>query len=132
MELGIVIGREVKYVSEAEALDHVAGCCVINDLSERDFQLHRSGQWMKGKSADTFGSIGPWLVTRDEIADPQNLAMLLDVNGHRYQDGSTRTMHFGVATSISHLSQFMSRQPGDVVSTGALPGVGIGNRRRPT
>ncbi|WP_209599033.1 fumarylacetoacetate hydrolase family protein [Ruegeria sp. HKCCSP351] len=126
VELGVVIGKEAKYISEAEAMDHVAGYCVVNDLSERDFQLHRSGQWVKGKSADTFGPIGPWLVTRDEIADPQNLPMYLEVNGHRYQDGSTRTMHFGVATVISHLSQFMSLQPGDVISTGTPPGVGMG------
>lgn len=126
VELGVVIGSEAKYVSEAEAMDHVAGYCVINDLSERDFQLHRSGQWVKGKSADTFGPIGPWLVTRDEVPDPQNLPMYLEVNGRRYQDGSTKTMHFGVATVISHLSQFMSLQPGDVVSTGTPPGVGMG------
>ncbi len=126
VELGVVIGKAAKYVSEDEALDHVAGYCVVNDLSERDFQLHRSGQWVKGKSADTFGPIGPWLVTRDEIPDPQNLPMYLEVNGHRYQDGSTRTMHFGVATVISHLSQFMSLQPGDVISTGTPPGVGMG------
>ena len=126
VELGVVIGKEAKYVSEDEALDHVAGYCVVNDLSERDFQLHRSGQWVKGKSADTFGPIGPWLVTRDEIPDPQNLPMYLEVNGHRYQDGSTATMHFGVATVISHLSQFMSLQPGDVISTGTPPGVGMG------
>ena len=126
VELGVVIGKEAKYVSEAEALDHVAGYCVVNDLSERDFQLHRSGQWVKGKSADTFGPIGPWLVTRDEIADPQDLPMYLEVNGHRYQDGSTKTMHFGVATVVSHLSQFMSLQPGDVISTGTPPGVGMG------
>ena len=126
VELGVVIGKEAKYISAAEALDHVAGYCVINDLSERDFQLHRSGQWVKGKSADTFGPIGPWLVTRDEMPDPQNLAMHLEVNGHRYQDGSTKTMHFGVATVIAHLSQFMSLQPGDVISTGTPPGVGMG------
>ncbi len=126
VELGVVIGKEAKYVSEAEAIDHVAGYCVVNDLSERDFQLHRSGQWVKGKSADTFGPIGPWLVTRDEVPDPQNLPMYLEVNGHRYQDGSTKTMHFGVATVISHLSQFMSLQPGDVISTGTPPGVGMG------
>ncbi|WP_171125519.1 MULTISPECIES: fumarylacetoacetate hydrolase family protein [unclassified Ruegeria] len=126
VELGVVIGKEAKYVSEAEALDYVAGYCVINDLSERDFQLHRSGQWVKGKSADTFGPIGPWLVTRDEVPDPQNLPMYLEVNGHRYQDGSTKTMHFGVATVISHLSQFMSLQSGDVISTGTPPGVGMG------
>ncbi|MES0824880.1 fumarylacetoacetate hydrolase family protein [Ruegeria sp. SCP11] len=126
VELGVVIGKHTKYVSEAEALDHVAGYCVINDLSERDFQLHRSGQWVKGKSADTFGPIGPWLVTRDEIDDPQNLPMYLEVNGHRYQNGSTNTMHFSAATVISHLSQFMSLQPGDVISTGTPPGVGMG------
>jgi 2-keto-4-pentenoate hydratase/2-oxohepta-3-ene-1,7-dioic acid hydratase in catechol pathway len=126
VELGVVIGTEAKYVSEADAMDHVAGYCVINDLSERDFQLHRSGQWVKGKSADTFGPIGPWLVTRDEVTDPQDLPMYLEVNGHRYQDGSTRTMHFGVASVISHLSQFMSLQPGDVISTGTPPGVGMG------
>ncbi|WP_299081763.1 fumarylacetoacetate hydrolase family protein [uncultured Ruegeria sp.] len=126
VELGVVIGTEAKYVSEADAMDHVAGYCVINDLSERDFQLHRSGQWVKGKSADTFGPIGPWLVTRDEVTDPQDLPMYLEVNGHRYQDGSTRTMHFGVANVISHLSQFMSLQPGDVISTGTPPGVGMG------
>ncbi len=126
VELGVVIGKETKYISEADALNHVAGYCVVNDLSERDFQLHRSGQWVKGKSADTFGPIGPWLVTRDEVPDPQNLPMYLEVNGHRYQDGSTRTMHFGVATVIAHLSQFMSLQPGDIVSTGTPPGVGMG------
>lgn len=126
VELGVVIGKHTKYVAVADALDHVAGYCVVNDLSERDFQLHRSGQWVKGKSADTFGPIGPWLVTRDEVADPQNLPMYLEVNGHRYQDGSTKTMHFDVATVISHLSQFMSLQPGDVISTGTPPGVGMG------
>lgn len=126
VELGVVIGKTAKYVSKEDALDHVAGYCVVNDLSERDFQLHRSGQWVKGKSADTFGPIGPWLVTRDEVPDPQNLAMYLEVNGHRYQDGSTRTMHFDVATVIAHLSQFMSLQPGDVISTGTPPGVGMG------
>jgi len=126
VELGVVIGKHTKYVSPQEALDHVAGYCVVNDVSERDFQLHRSGQWAKGKSCDTFGPIGPWLVTRDEVANPQDLSMYLDVNGHRYQDGSTRTMHFDVATVISHLSQFMSLQPGDVISTGTPPGVGMG------
>ena len=126
VELGVVIGKHNKYVSVAEALDHVAGFCVVNDLSERDFQLHRSGQWVKGKSCDTFGPIGPWLVTRDEIADPQNLDMYLEVNGRNYQNGSTKTMHFDVATVISHLSQFMGLQPGDVISTGTPPGVGMG------
>ena len=128
VELGVVIGKEAKYISEDEALDYVAGYCVVNDLSERDFQLHRSGQWVKGKSADTFGPIGPWLVTRDEITNPQNLKMHLDVNHHRYQDGSTETMHFSVATVIAHLSQFMSLQPGDVISTGTPPGVGMGQK----
>ncbi|CUH47483.1 Ureidoglycolate lyase [Ruegeria atlantica] len=122
----MVIGKEANYVSEAEALSHVAGYCVINEISERDFQLHRSGQWVKGKSADTFGPIGPWLVTRDEVPNPQDLQMYLEVNGQRFQNGSTRTMHFGVATAISHLSQFMSLQPGDVISTGTPLGVGMG------
>ena len=126
VELGVVIGKHAKYVHVADAIDHVAGYCVVNDVSERDFQLRRSGQWVKGKSADTFGPIGPWLVTRDVVPDPQNLAMFLEVNGHRYQDGSTRTMHFGVAALISHVSQFMSLQPGDIISTGTPPGVGMG------
>lgn len=128
VELGIVIGKDTKYVTEETALEHVAGYCVVNDLSERDFQLHRSGQWVKGKSADTFGPIGPWLVTRDEITDPHALDMYLDVNGHRYQSGSTATMHFTVATIVSHLSQFMSLQAGDVISTGTPPGVGMGQK----
>ena len=128
VELGVVIGTHTKYVSVEDALSHVAGYCVVNDLSERDFQLHRSGQWVKGKSCDTFGPIGPWLVTRDEIPDPQNLPMYLEVNGHRFQDGSTKTMHFDVATVVSHLSQFMSLQPGDVISTGTPPGVGMGQK----
>lgn len=128
VELGVIIGEQTKYVSAKEALDHVAGYCVVNDLSERDFQLHRSGQWVKGKSADTFGPIGPWLVTRDEVPDPRSLNMYLEVNGHRYQDGSTKTMHFDVATIVSHLSQFMSLQPGDVISTGTPPGVGLGQK----
>lgn len=126
VELGVVIGKEAKYISEEDALDHVAGYCAVNDLSERDFQLHRSGQWVKGKSADTFGPIGPWLVTRDEIPDPQNLSMYLEVNGQRYQDGSTRTMYFGVTRVVAYLSHFMSLQPGDVISTGTPPGVGMG------
>ena len=128
VELGVVIGRHAKYITPDAALDHVAGYCVVNDLSERDFQLHRSGQWVKGKSADTFGPIGPWLVTRDEVPDPQDLPMYLEVNGRRYQEGSTRTMHFAVATVISHLSQFMSLHPGDVISTGTPPGVGMGQK----
>ena len=128
VELGVVIGKDAKYVSQDDALGHVAGYCVVNDLSERDFQLHRSGQWVKGKSCDTFGPIGPWLVTRDEVANPQNLPMYLEVNGHRFQDGATNTMHFGVAHIVSHLSQFMSLQAGDVISTGTPPGVGLGQR----
>ena len=128
LELAVVIGKEAKYVAVEDALTHVAGYCIANDVSERDFQLRRSGQWVKGKSADTFGPIGPWLVTRDEIADPQTLGMKLDVNGIRFQDGSTRTMHFTVAEVISHLSQFMSLQPGDVISTGTPPGVGMGQK----
>ena len=131
VELGVVIGREARYVDEANALDHVAGYCVINDLSERAFQIERGGQWVKGKSADTFGPMGPWLVTRDEIPDPQNLAMWLDVDGHRYQDGSTRTMVFGVAHLVSYISQFMSLQPGDIISTGTPPGVGMGVKPDP-
>ncbi|MBI1217283.1 MAG: 2-hydroxyhepta-2,4-diene-1,7-dioate isomerase [Rhodobacteraceae bacterium] len=126
VELGVVIGKRAKYVGEAEALDHVAGYCVINDYSERAFQTERGGQWTKGKSSDTFGPIGPWLVTRDEVADPQNLAMWLTVNGTTRQDGSTRTMVFGVAHLVSYLSQFMSLEPGDVISTGTPPGVGMG------
>ncbi len=128
VELGVVIGKTAKYVDTAGALDHVAGYCVVNDLSERDFQLHRSGQWVKGKSADTFGPIGPWLVTRDQVPDPQDLSLYLEVNGHRYQEGSTRTMHFDVATVIAHLSQFMTLHPGDVISTGTPPGVGMGQQ----
>jgi 2-keto-4-pentenoate hydratase/2-oxohepta-3-ene-1,7-dioic acid hydratase in catechol pathway len=126
VELGVVIGKPAKYVDEKDALSHVAGYCVINDLSERAFQLERSGQWVKGKSADTFGPIGPWLVTRDEIADPQKLKLWLEVDGHRYQNGSTATMVFGVANLVSHISQFMSLQSGDVISTGTPPGVGLG------
>lgn len=128
VELGIVIGKEAKYVSEAEALNHVAGYCVINDLSERAYQLEMSGQWVKGKSADTFGPIGPWLVTADEVPDPQNLSMWLEVDGHRYQDGSTKTMVFGAAHLVSYISRFMSLQPGDIISTGTPPGVGLGQK----
>lgn len=128
VELGVVIGTRAKYVSETDALSHVAGYCIINDVSERDFQLHRSGQWVKGKSHDTFAPMGPWLVTADKVADPQNLAMSLSVNGQTMQDGSTRTMHFSVATVISHLSQFMTLHPGDVIATGTPPGVGMGQK----
>lgn len=128
VELGVVIGTEARYVPEADALNHVAGYCVVNDLSERAFQIERGGQWTKGKSADTFGPIGPWLVTRDEVADPQDLHMWLEVDGHRWQDGSTKTMIFGVAHLVSYVSQFMSLQPGDVISTGTPPGVGLGQK----
>jgi 2-keto-4-pentenoate hydratase/2-oxohepta-3-ene-1,7-dioic acid hydratase in catechol pathway len=128
VELGVVIGKEAKYVSEQDALLHVAGYCVVNDLSERAFQLERSGQWVKGKSADTFGPIGPWLVTADEIPDPQDLEMWLDVDGHRFQSGSTKTMVFGVANLVSYISRFMSLQPGDIISTGTPPGVGLGQK----
>ncbi|MBT9369007.1 fumarylacetoacetate hydrolase family protein [Rhizobium sp. CSW-27] len=126
VELGVVIGKTAKYVSEAEALDYVAGYCVSHDVSERAFQTERSGQWTKGKSCDTFGPIGPWLVTKDEITDPQNLGMWLKVNGETMQNGSTATMVYGVAFLVSYLSQFMSLHPGDVISTGTPPGVGMG------
>ncbi len=128
VELGVVIGKPAKYVTQTEALSHVAGYCVINDISERAFQLEGTGQWVKGKSADTFGPIGPWLVTRDEILEPQNLAMWLEVDGHRHQEGSTRTMIFGVAYLVSYLSKFMSLQSGDIISTGTPPGVGSGRK----
>ncbi|TPK20103.1 fumarylacetoacetate hydrolase family protein [Mesorhizobium sp. B2-5-9] len=126
VELGVVIGKPAKYVTQEQALDHVAGYCVINDVSERDFQTKRSGQWTKGKSCDTFGPIGPWLVTRDEVADPQKLKMWLKVGGEMKQSGSTATMVYGVAHVISYLSQFMTLHPGDIVSTGTPPGVGQG------
>ncbi len=128
VELGVVIGKTAKYVSEHDAMDHVAGYCVINDVSERAFQAERQGQWTKGKSADTFGPTGPWLVTSDEVHDPQALAMWLEVNGHRYQNGTTATMIYGVRYLVSYLSQFMSLQPGDIISTGTPPGVGLGQK----
>ena len=128
VELGVVIGKLAKYVSEADALSHVAGYCVVNDVSERAFQLEGTGQWVKGKSADTFGPVGPWLVTADEIPDPQSINMWLEVDGHRFQQGSTKTMVFGVAYLISYLSRFMSLHPGDIISTGTPPGVGMGQR----
>ncbi|WP_249695792.1 fumarylacetoacetate hydrolase family protein [Stappia sp. WLB 29] len=131
VELAVVIGRHAKYVSEADALSHVAGYCVANDVSERDFQTKRAGQWTKGKSADTFGPLGPWLVTRDEVGDPQALSLWLDLNGKRMQTGSTATMIFGVAKVISYLSQMMSLHPGDVISTGTPPGVGMGIKPAP-
>ena len=126
VELAIVIGKPAKYVSESEALDYVAGYCVAHDVSERAFQAERQGQWTKGKSCDTFGPTGPWLVTKDEVADPQNLKMWLTVNGKKMQDGSTKTMVYGVAHLVSYLSQFMSLLPGDIISTGTPPGVGLG------
>jgi 2-keto-4-pentenoate hydratase/2-oxohepta-3-ene-1,7-dioic acid hydratase in catechol pathway len=131
VELGVVIGREARYVDEAQAMAHVAGYCVINDVSERAFQIERAGQWVKGKSADTFGPTGPWMVTADAVPDPQNLQMWLEVDGHRYQNGSTRTMVYGVRHLVSYISQFMSLQPGDVISTGTPPGVGMGQKPAP-
>ncbi len=126
VELGVVIGKATKYVSEAQALEHVAGYCVVNDVSERAFQTERSGQWTKGKSCDNFGQTGPWLVTKDEVADPQNLLMWLKVNGETRQSGSTATMVYGVAFLVSYLSQFFTLHPGDIISTGTPPGVGMG------
>jgi 2-keto-4-pentenoate hydratase/2-oxohepta-3-ene-1,7-dioic acid hydratase in catechol pathway len=128
VELGVVIGKPAKYVTEQDALSHVAGYCVVNDLSERAYQLEGTGQWVKGKSADTFGPIGPWLVTPDEVAEWDNLGMWLEVDGHRYQDGSTRTMIFGVPHLVSYLSRFMSLQSGDIITTGTPPGVGHGKK----
>jgi 2-keto-4-pentenoate hydratase/2-oxohepta-3-ene-1,7-dioic acid hydratase in catechol pathway len=131
VELGVVIGRGGRYIDEAEAMAHVAGYCVVNDVSEREFQLEGTGTWDKGKGCDTFGPIGPWLVTADEVPDPQALRLWLEVDGHRYQDGNTRTMVFGVAHLIAYLSRFMSLQPGDVISTGTPPGVGLGQKPEP-
>src|SRR6185436_7453088 len=128
VELGVVIGTRARYVSEAEALAHVAGYCIVNDVSEREYQLERGGQWDKGKGCDTFGPVGPWLVTADEVPDPQALAMWLEVNGRRFQDGSTKTMVFGVATLVSYISRFMTLHPGDLISTGTPPGVGMGQK----
>ena len=128
VELGVVIGKDGRYIDKADAMDYVAGYCVINDVSEREYQIERGGTWDKGKGCDTFGPIGPWLVTRDEIADPQQLHMWLEVDGKRYQDGNTNTMIFDVPTIISYLSQFMSLQAGDVISTGTPPGVGLGQK----
>jgi ureidoglycolate lyase len=131
VELAVVIGKHAKYVSEAKALEHVAGYTICNDVSEREFQAERSGQWTKGKSHDTFGPLGPWLVTRDEIPDPNNLEMWLEVDGHRYQNGTTATMVYQVPFLVSYLSQFMTLQPGDVISTGTPPGVGLGQKPEP-
>ncbi len=127
-ELGVIIGAPAKYVSEENALHHVAGYCIVNDLSERVFQFDHQGQWTKGKSHDTFGPIGPWFVTRDEVPDPQKLSVKLDVNGHRYQDGSTSTMVYTVKFLVAYLSRFMTLHPGDVIATGTPPGVGMGQK----
>jgi 2-keto-4-pentenoate hydratase/2-oxohepta-3-ene-1,7-dioic acid hydratase in catechol pathway len=126
VELGVVMGTQARYVSQKQALTCVAGYCVVNDVSEREYQLERGPQWDKGKGCDTFGPIGPWLVTRDEVANPQNLSLWLDLNGQRRQSGSTKTMVFGVAKLISYVSQFMTLMPGDVITTGTPPGVGLG------
>jgi ureidoglycolate lyase len=128
VELGVVIGKRAKYVSVENALDYVAGYCAINDVSERAYQAERSGQWIKGKSHDTFAPMGPWMVTRDEVPNAQNVAMWLEVDGHRYQDGTTETMVFDVPTVVSYLSEFMTLMPGDVISTGTPPGVGMGQK----
>jgi ureidoglycolate lyase/2,4-diketo-3-deoxy-L-fuconate hydrolase len=128
VELGVVIGEGGRYIEEADAMKHVAGYCVVNDVSEREWQLERGTQWDKGKGCDTFGPIGPWLVTADEVADPQQLDLWLEIDGHRYQNGNTRTMVFGVAQIVSYLSRFMSLQPGDIISTGTPPGVGLGQK----
>ena len=131
VELGVVIGKRARYVSKKDALKHVAGYCVVNDVSEREYQIERGGTWDKGKGCDTFGPVGPWLVTTDEIKDPQNLDMWLDVNGKRFQTGNTRTMVFDVATIISYVSEFMTLNPGDVITTGTPPGVGMGVKPKP-
>jgi 2-keto-4-pentenoate hydratase/2-oxohepta-3-ene-1,7-dioic acid hydratase in catechol pathway len=131
VELGVIIGRSARYVEEADALHHVAGYCVVNDVSEREYQLERGGTWDKGKGCDTFGPVGPWLVTPDEIADPQNLDLWLDLNGRRRQNGSTRTMIFSVAMLIAYISRFMTLEPGDLITTGTPPGVGMGVKPAP-
>ncbi|MEP7006535.1 MAG: fumarylacetoacetate hydrolase family protein [Sphingomonas bacterium] len=131
VELGVIIGSRASYVTEAEAPDYVAGYCTINDLSERDFQLNRGGTWDKGKGCDTFGPVGPWLVTADEVGDPQNLDMWLEVNGKRVQTGSSKTMIFGVAKLVSYLSEFLTLEPGDIITTGTPPGVGMGQKPEP-
>jgi 2-keto-4-pentenoate hydratase/2-oxohepta-3-ene-1,7-dioic acid hydratase in catechol pathway len=131
VELGVVIGTRASYVPKEQALDHVAGYLVVNDVSEREYQTERGGQWDKGKGCDTFGPIGPWLVTKDEVGDVQNLAMWLDVNGERKQTGTTATMIFDVATIVSYLSEFMSLLPGDIITTGTPPGVGLGQKPVP-
>ncbi|MEO8124429.1 MAG: fumarylacetoacetate hydrolase family protein [Burkholderiales bacterium] len=131
VELGVVIGTKARYVSEADALKHVAGYCIVNDVSEREYQLERGGQWDKGKGCDTFGPVGPWLVTADEVGDPQSLSMWLEVNGHRYQKGHTGTMIFSVAQIVAHLSCYMTLNPGDLITTGTPPGVGVGVKPKP-
>jgi len=131
VELGVVIGRMARYVSEADALQHVAGYCVVNDVSEREYQLERGGTWDKGKGCDTFGPIGPWLVTADEVPDPQQLPMWLEVNGRRFQNGNTQTMVFGVAQLVAYASRFMTLYPGDLITTGTPPGVGMGQKPNP-
>ena len=131
VELGVIIGKKAKYVNESDALSYVAGYCIVNDVSEREFQTELSGQWTKGKSCDTYGPTGPWLVTRDEIPDPQRLSMSLDLNGKRMQDGNTKTMIFTVAQIIEHLSSLMTLYPGDLISTGTPPGVGMGIKPNP-
>ena len=131
VELGVVIGTTASYVHEAQALNHVAGYCVVNDLSEREYQLERGGTWDKGKSCPTFGPIGPWLVTANEVGDPQSLSMWLDVNGKRVQTGNTATMIFGVVNLVSYISQFMTLLPGDIITTGTPPGVGLGQKPEP-
>ena len=131
VELGVVIGSKARYVSEADALKHVAGYCVVNDVSEREYQIERGGTWDKGKGCDTFGPVGPWFVSADEIADPQQLPMWLEVNGRRFQNGSTRTMVFGVAQLVSYISRFMTLYPGDLITTGTPPGVGMGQKPNP-
>src|ERR1700689_4317514 len=131
VELGVIIGQRVRYVEEADALNHVAGYCVVNDVSEREYQLERGGTWDKGKGCDTFGPVGPWLVTPDEAGDPQNLKLWLDLNGKRRQSGSTRTMIFNVAPLIAYISGFMTLEPGDLITTGTPPGVGMGVKPEP-
>lgn len=131
VELGVVIGERARYVSEADALSHVAGYCVVNDISEREYQIERGGTWDKGKGCDTFGPVGPWLVTADEVPEPQALDMWLEVNGKRFQNGSTRTMVFNVAQLVSYVSRFMTLNPGDLISTGTPPGVGMGQKPAP-
>jgi 2-keto-4-pentenoate hydratase/2-oxohepta-3-ene-1,7-dioic acid hydratase in catechol pathway len=131
VELGVIIGTRASYVEESEALDYVAGYCTIDDISERDFQINRSGTWDKGKGCDTFGPVGPWLVTADEVGDPQKLGMWLEVNGKRVQDGNTSTMVYGVAKLVSYLSEFMTLEPGDIITTGTPPGVGMGQKPEP-